>query len=121
MGKGLAEAADYLAQKPNAEQLRAYAHNGMGTFSFFFPGETLVLKRVYLVEDDFVTIQNEIQMSDYLVVYTVVRKSQPETEKILSVLQGVEPEKTIFINGIEYIYIYRVADIPEAVYEKLGQ
>lgn len=119
-GEGLAEAADYLAQKPNAEQLRAYAHNGMGTFSFFFPGETLVLKRVYLVEDDFVTIRNEIQKSDYLVIYTVVRKSQPETEKILSVLQGVEPEKTTFINGIEYIYIYRVAEIPEAVYEKLS-
>lgn len=120
-GEGLAEAADYLAQKPNAEDLRVYAHNGMGTFSFFFPGETLVLKRAYLLEGDFTTIRNEMRISDYLVMYTVVRESQPETEKILSVLQDVVPEKTFFIDGIEYISIYRIADIPESVYDALGQ
>jgi len=59
--------------------------------------------------------------SDYLVLYPIVREKQPETEKILGALQGVVPEKTIFINGIEYIRIYKTTDIPEGVYEELSR
>lgn len=119
-GEGYSEAADYLSQKPNAKELHAYVYSGMGTFSFFFPGETVVLKRVYLLDDDFVTITSDLRESDYLVLYPIVRAKQPETEKLLGVLEGVvAPEKTIFINGLEYIQIYRVADIPESVYEAL--
>jgi hypothetical protein len=119
-GEGLAQAADYLAGKQNAREIRAYVYNGMGTFSFYFPGETLVLKRVNLVNDDFVTITDELHSSDYLVLYPITRSFHPETEKILGELEGVvQPEKVITINGLEYIQIYRVADIPESVYEAL--
>ncbi|MEN9562153.1 MAG: hypothetical protein RIR73_397 [Chloroflexota bacterium] len=119
-GEGLAQAADYLAGKPNTQEIRAYVYNGMGTFSFYFPGETVVLKRAHLVEDDFVTITEELRKADYLVLYPITRAKQPETEKILSVLEGVvQPEKVIYINGLEYIQIYRVVDIPESVYEAL--
>lgn len=120
-GEGMAQAADYLSQKPGSTDMRVYAYNGMGTFSFFFSGETLVFKRVYLIENDFTTIADDMLSSDYLVLYPIVKKAQPETKKILGVLQDVPPEKTIFINGLEYIQIYRMMDIPEAVYEKLGQ
>ncbi len=121
-GEGMSEASDYLAQKPNAKELRAYVYNGMGTFSFYFPGETVVLKRIYLIDEDFATITAEIRSSDYLVLYPVTRSFHPETEKILGKLEGVvEPEKTIHINGMEYIQIYHVPDIPESVYEALGE
>jgi hypothetical protein len=99
--------------------MKVYVYNGMGTFSYFFPGETLVFKRVHLIDESFQQIADEMKSSDYMVLYPVVREMQPETMKIFSVLQGVTPEKTIFINGIEYIYIYRIADIPESVYENL--
>ncbi|MBL8102853.1 MAG: hypothetical protein JNM02_10015, partial [Anaerolineales bacterium] len=119
-GEGLSQAADYLSEKPNAQNIQAYVYNGMGTFSFYFPGETLVFKRVYLINDDFQTITNEIKSSDYLVLYPITRSIHPETEKILVEFEGVvEPEKLIYINGLEYIQIYRVADIPEFVYEAL--
>jgi hypothetical protein len=118
-GEGYAEAADYLAQKPNAQEIHAYVYNGMGTFSFFFPGETLVFKRIYLIEEDYTSIADEIRKSDYLVLYPIVRKKQPETEKVLTALQGATPEKTIFINGLEYILIYKTTDIPESVYEQI--
>ena len=118
-GEGYSEAAEYLAQKPDANKLRVYAYNGMGTFSYFFPGETLVFKRVYLFDESFEQIAEEIRSSDYLVLYPIVRERQPETEKILGVLQGVAPEKTIVIDGLEYVYIYHVPDIPESVYEEL--
>jgi hypothetical protein len=119
-GEGYAEASDYLAQKPNATNLRAYVHNGMGTFSFYFPGKTLVLKRVYLLEGEFDDIRSDMRKSDYLVVYVVVREKQPETQILLDALRDVAPEKKIVINSVEYLYIYRIADIPESVYDALG-
>ncbi|HRQ23912.1 MAG TPA: hypothetical protein PLF42_10850, partial [Anaerolineales bacterium] len=119
-GEGYAEASDYLAKKPNATNLRAYVHNGMGTFSFYFPGKTLVLKRVYLLEGEFDDIRSDLRKSDYLVVYVVVREKQPETQILLDALWDVAPEKKIVINGVEYLYIYRIADIPESVYDALG-
>ncbi len=118
-GEGYSEAADYLAQKPNAKDLRAYVYSGMGTFSFFFPGETLVFKRVYLIDKSFASIADEIKSSDYLVLYPIVREKQPETEKILGALQGVQPEKIIYINGLEYVTIYKVTDIPQSAYDAL--
>lgn len=118
-GEGYSEAADYLAQKPDASELRAYVYNGMGTFSYFFPGETLVFKRVHLFDESFDQIAEETRNSDYLVLYPIVRERQPETEKILGVLEDVIPEKTIVIDGLEYVYIYHVPDIPESVYEEL--
>ncbi|MFM8370256.1 MAG: hypothetical protein ACKOBD_16025, partial [Chloroflexota bacterium] len=119
-GEGFSEAADYLAQKPDAKNIRAYVYIGMGTFSYYFPGETLVLKRPNVLFGDFVTITEELRSSDYLVMYPIVRMKHPETEKILSELEGVvEPEKVIYINGLEYLHIYKVSDIPESVYGKL--
>jgi len=119
-GEGFSEAAEYLAQKPNAKDLRAYVYIGMGTFSYYFPGETVVLKRPNVLFNDFVTITEEMRSADYLVLYPIAREKHPETEKILSEFEGVvAPEKVIMINGLEYLQIYRVADIPESVYEAL--
>ncbi|MFN8383828.1 MAG: glycosyltransferase family 39 protein [Anaerolineales bacterium] len=120
-GEGYSEAADYLAQKPNATEIHAYVYSGMGTFSFFFPGKTMVFKRIYLIEKDYSTISEEIQKNDYLVLYPIVRKKQPETERVLGALQDITPEKTIVINGLDYVYIYRVADIPKEVYEEINK
>ncbi|KAA0285208.1 MAG: hypothetical protein EDM79_00320, partial [Chloroflexi bacterium] len=119
-GEGLAEASDYLSQKPDAKDIKAYVYNGMGTFSWYFPGETIVLKRINVLNDDFVTITDEMRKSDYLVLYPITRAKHPETEKMLSEFEGVvEPEKVIYIDGLEYIQIYKVTDIPESVYEAL--
>lgn len=120
-GEGLAQAAEYLAQKPNAEKIRAYVYNGMGAFSFFFPGETIVLKRVFLLDDDMLTVTAEMQNADYLVLYPIMQNRLPESERLLRALQNVEPEKTILINDLEYIYIYKVTDIPESVYQSLSR
>ena len=120
-GEGYSEAADYLAQKPNAQEIRAYVYNGVGTFSFFFPGETLILKRIYLIEGDFATIIDEMRNSDYLVLYPIVQDKYAEIRTMLNVLQNVQPEKIIYINGVEYVTIYKISDIPESVYTELNK
>ena len=79
-----------------------------------------MLKRANVFYGDFATITTELRGSDYLVLYPITRAKHPETEKILGVFERtVAPEKVIYINGLEYIQIYRVGDIPESVYEAL--
>jgi hypothetical protein len=118
-GEGYDQAAEYLINKPNANQMRVYVYNGMGTFSYLFVGETLVFKRVYLVDESYEQIVEEMKSSDYLVLYPIIREKQPETEKLFTAFENVTPEKTILINGIDYVYIYNVSEIPESVYQKL--
>lgn len=118
-GEGYNIAADYLNSKPNSQEIKAYVYNGMGTFSYLFAGETLVFKRVYLIDESYEQIVKETKSSDYLVLYPVIREKQPETEKLFTAFENVTPEKTIVINGIDYVYIYNVSEIPESVYEAL--
>lgn len=118
-GEGYNLAAEYLNNKPNARDLRAYVYNGMGTFSYLFTGETLVFKRVYLVDESYEQIVQEIQSSDYLVLYPIIREKQPETEKLFQAFERIAPEKTIQIYGLDYVYIYNVSDIPESAYAAL--
>jgi hypothetical protein len=118
-GEGYDQAAEYLSTKPNANEMRVYVYNGMGTFSYLFAGETLVFKRVYLIDESYEQIVEETKSSDYLVLYPVIRNQQPETEKLFIAFENVTPEKTIVINGIDYVYIYNVSEIPESVYEAL--
>lgn len=118
-GEGYNVVADYLNSKPNSQEIKAYVYNGMGTFSYLFAGETLVFKRVYVVDDSYEQIVEEIQLCDYLVLYPVIREKQPETEKLFTAFENVLPEKTIVINGMDYVYIYNVSEIPEHVYEAL--
>lgn len=118
-GEGLEQAAVYLSQKPDAKDTRVYAYAGMGCFSFFYEGETDVLKKVYLTEPGFPSIVSGMQDSDYLVLYSVLQNSQSESVEYLKIMQAVQPEKIIYINGVEYVSIYKTSEIPESVYESL--
>jgi hypothetical protein len=120
-GEGLELAAEYLAQKPNATETKVYAYAGMGSFSFFYPGNTSVLKKVYLQEPKYPSIVKDMRESDYLILYSVLQNQQRESVDFLQKMKSVQPEKIIYINGIEYVSIYKVADIPESVYEELSR
>ena len=120
-GEGLEQAALYLAQKPDAQNTRVYAYAGMGSFSFFYPGETDVLKKVYLIEPGYPSIMMGMQNADYLVLYSVLQNRQPESVDLLRILQNVQPEKIIFIDGLEYIRIYKIDEMPESVYAEMSK
>ncbi len=120
-GEGLDRAAAYLAQKPDASVTKVYAYAGMGPFSYFFPGQTDVLKKVYLTEEGLPSVIAGMKRADYLVLYTELQNNQPESAKLLQALKVVQPEKIIMIHGMEYARIYRIADIPQSVYEAMAK
>jgi len=121
IGEGLELAAEYLEQKPNAGETKVYAYGGMGSLSFFYSGDTSVLKKVYLREPEYSDVISGTRDSDYLVLYSALQNNQPESVKLLRILQVVQPEKIIFINGVEYVRIYKTTDIPESVYDEMSR
>jgi hypothetical protein len=117
-GEGLDLAARYLAQKPNARELTVMAWYSRGVVSYYFPGKNKYIFISQLVDEKVV---NDIRTSDYLVTYYAVQKRRDIPAKLLAALEAIPPEHVIWMNGIEYVRIYRVADLPESFYAALEQ
>jgi hypothetical protein len=89
-GEGIDQAARYLNNKPNSENLRIDSWYFDGSFSYFYnPSYTL------------------FPNADYAVIY--VHQWQRSTPReLLAYLSGQTPEHTIWINDIEYVRIYKI-------------
>ena len=92
-GEGMEKAAQYLNQKPDAEQFHVNTAH-ISQFAPFFRGHTSSASELDLAE------------SDYYVFYinTIQRLREPEV--LLRFYGQVEPEKVIHANGIDYVWIY---------------
>lgn len=120
-GEGFEKAAQYLAAKPNAQDLTVYAHRGRGPFSFFFPGRTMTINPILLEEPGMPSFIERVNLSDYLVINDAFIERTPRTHLLAAALQGVTPEETITTKGAYTIYIYRVKDLPPSFYQTLEQ
>ena len=103
-GVGLDRAAAYLAQKPGAAGMTVMSANGLGSFSYYFPGRTIAM--------------NALTLSDPLVLdglkasqYVVVDYYNQRLNHRLADLLGLKPEKDIRLNNIDFLRIYRSADV----------
>ena len=104
----LDQAADYLAAKPNAENLTVMSFYDT-SFSLYFPGKTLPMWPVDIWSQRQVEF---LEQSDYLVVYHT-QVMMGRTAKLLDSLEDVIPEKIILFNNIEYVWIYNVDMLPD--------
>jgi hypothetical protein len=117
-GEGLNKAADYLAQKPNAKELRVIAYAARGCFSYFYPGKADHMK---IGLQDGSPYVEEIQDADYLVVYTIIQKGKPDGAELMRVLQDVTPEHIVYIDNLEYARIYKIVELPKDILNSLIQ
>jgi len=108
VGEGLDQAAAYLNQLPDADNLRVLAWYGKGPFSFYFNGKTSTIST-----DNtwFGNLDERLPKADYLVTYTNQwhRRYPPE---LFALLDQVEPVHRVWIDDIEYVRIYKISDIP---------
>jgi 4-amino-4-deoxy-L-arabinose transferase-like glycosyltransferase len=103
-GVGLDQAAAYLGQKPNARELTVMAANGYGCFSYYFPGQTVPMNNLVLSDPELVDILRGSQ-------YAVVDYFNQRRNQLSDGLDGIAPEKTVWINGIDFLRIYRASDL----------
>ena len=120
-GEGFEQAAAYLAQKPNAESLKVFAFRGRGPFSYFFPGETIILNPLFIEDPGMPSMFERLAQADYLVINDALEPRTKRTALFVQGLNSVQPEHDIYINGVSTIHIYRIADLPPVFYEMLGK
>jgi hypothetical protein len=120
-GEGFEQAAAYLAQKPNAKDLNVFAFRGRGPFSYFFPGQTIILNPLFMDEPGMGSVFERLEQADYLVINDAFELRTERTAFFVQELEPVEPEYSIYVRGAYPIHIYRVADLPPSFYEMLGK
>lgn len=103
-GEGLDQAARYLNQKPNAAKLKVITWYPSGCFSYFFDGAE---RTMYLSSDPSPVMWEKFITSDYAVIY--IGQWQRELSKpMLEYVAKMEPEHSIWIDGLEYARIYKL-------------
>lgn len=98
-GVGLDQAAAYLAAKPDARDLVVLSSNGLGSFSYYFPGRTVAMNDFSMSDPEVAEI---VPGTDYVVVDYYNHKRKHVNQD----LDRTQPEKSIWINGIEFLRIY---------------
>jgi 4-amino-4-deoxy-L-arabinose transferase-like glycosyltransferase len=106
-GERMETAAAYLAKKPNAQYMTALVYFGR-SFSYYFPGDTLVFKPVFFTDRE--QLQDNMRKSDYLVIYSGLHERLP-------ILKEMTPEHVIDLNGRPYVEIYPISAVPPSFYE----
>ncbi len=119
-GEGLDLAAAYLRAKPDAAKTTVIAFYGRGPFSFFYPGRTEQLKPVYADAENVPQLRQILHVSEYLVIYYELEKDRQSPANVMRGLANAVPDKSIWLNGIEYVRIYRVDALPPDFYTALG-
>lgn len=122
LGEGLNLVGEYLNGKPDSETLTVMSWIGIGPLSFFFDGDTVLLRFdndsdsgnsiLHLEDVDYLAIY--VQDIDYL-IYNNDQLHNRIHKRIIDLLANVEPEHSIWINDIEYARIYKVSAIEDLI------
>ncbi|MBN2115277.1 MAG: glycosyltransferase family 39 protein [Anaerolineales bacterium] len=103
-GEGLDQAARYINDKPNADQIRVMAWYAGGPFSYFSKSRVSALD----VDHPWSAADwDEFNKSDYVVVYIHEWQRDLPTE-VLDRLRGMTPEYSVWVDGLEYVRVYKI-------------
>lgn len=116
-GEGFEKAALYLSQKPNASTLKVLSFRGRGPFSYFFPGQTILLNPLFVEEPGMSSLQERLAGADYLVINAAFGPRTARTQVFVDALNTATPEYEIKVHGVYTIYIYKVSDLPDSFYD----
>lgn len=106
-GEGLDQAARYFNEKPRSSQLVVYTHYA-SVLDYYFNGISMEisfhLKPGLELE--------QMLSSDYVVVY-INQQQRGIYQPFFDVIGDTPPEKTFWIDGIEYVRIYNMGEFRE--------
>jgi hypothetical protein len=108
-GEGLDQAANYLNEKPNAHNLQVLTWHETSLYPFF-SGTTWSIPGRSTISDE--GLQWMLSLH-YAVIYANEwQRRLPE--ELLDYLAQKTPEHTIWINGLEYVRVYKLISVPQA-------
>ncbi|HXF63495.1 MAG TPA: hypothetical protein VNK95_17835, partial [Caldilineaceae bacterium] len=102
LGEGLDEAARYLNAKPNAAELAVASWYRGGSFNYLFAGQDLDIEEFY--------------RADYAVLYAHQWQRRVPNDRLLDYFRGLTPEHIVTLHGIDYAWVYNLAEAPPPDY-----
>jgi 4-amino-4-deoxy-L-arabinose transferase-like glycosyltransferase len=105
-GEGIDQAARYLNTKPGAKRLKVMSWYPNGSFSYFFKGNTIHTM------DEWEQTEPLMLGSDYVVTYVHQWQRHLPFPEMLAELARQTPERVFYLNGIEYVRIYKMDGAP---------
>lgn len=118
--EGLDTAAKYLAELPDAENTTLFSYYGRGCVSYFFPGKVISYRPYYSDGEHTEDLLNNLRASDYLIVYYANQGQLSHHLNFVNAMSKAEPFHVVWLNGYEYVRIYKVADLEPEIYEALS-
>ncbi|MEJ2305046.1 MAG: phospholipid carrier-dependent glycosyltransferase [Anaerolineales bacterium] len=106
-GEGLDQAARYLNEKPDAQGLKVMSWYEDGPFSYVFQGKSLGAASEW--EDT----RRRLSNVDYVVIYIHQWQRQLPFSEMLKYFSSMQPEHTIYLNGLEYAQIYHISGLSQ--------
>jgi hypothetical protein len=119
-GEGLELAGQYLAGLPDAKDTTVFSYYSRGCLSYFYPGNTISFRPYYADGQHAEDLLNNLHASDYLVVYYANQGQLPQYQNFLKALSTVQPYHVIWLNGYEYVRIYKIDTFPPEVFKALA-
>lgn len=118
-GEALEIAAQYLAQQPNAAESTVFSYYSRGCFSFYYPGKVISFRPYYIDGNHAEDLLGNLRASDYLVIYYANQIQMEKYHPFINILATVEPFHVIWMDGYEYVRIYKVDTLPAEIFEAL--
>lgn len=119
-GEGLELAARYLAEMPDAQKETAFSYYHRGCFSYFYPGTTTAFRPYYTDGYHNEDLMHHIRTADYIVIYYANQGGLEKYREYLEILARVEPLHVIWLDGYEYVRIYKVDSLPVEILDALA-
>ncbi|HRK90209.1 MAG TPA: glycosyltransferase family 39 protein [Anaerolineales bacterium] len=118
--EGLERAAQYLADLPDADTATVFSYYGRGCVSYYYPGPTISYRPYYSDGEHTEDLLNNLRASEYLIVYYANQGQLAHHQNFINAMSKAEPFHVIWLNGYEYVRIYKVDDLGPEIYEALA-
>ncbi|MCZ2126223.1 MAG: glycosyltransferase family 39 protein [Anaerolineales bacterium] len=118
--EGLELAAQYLANLPDAKDSTAFSYYGRGCFSYYYPGSVIGYRPYYSDGDHTDDLLTNLRASQYLVVYYANQGQLAHHQNFIHALEKAKPFHVIWLNGYEYVRIYKVSELGPEIYDALS-
>lgn len=119
-GEALEKAALYLAQMPDAADSTTFSYYSRGCFSYFYPGESISFRPYYVDGAHEEDLLNNLKKSNYLIIYYANQIQDEKYHRFIHIFESMEPLQVIWMDGYEYVRIYKVDLIPLEIFKELG-
>jgi hypothetical protein len=119
-GEGLELAGQFLSTLPDASNTTVFSYYSRGCLSYFYPGKTISFRPYYIDGSHADDLLSNLKASDYLVVYYATQGQAEKYRPFLNILSVVEPVHVIWMDGYEYVRIYKVDSLPPEVFKALA-